>query len=164
MITFNWFWQKVESFWSVVGRKKESNVNRTEIKVGTLLVGSGGWRESEIKLGQSRKWKCYLLSCVRLFVTPRTVAHQAPLSIRFSRQEYWTGLPFPSPWDLPKPGIKPGSPALQADSLPAEPPGKPQSLMFYWLCCLGLLQLMTGEEYRSRPVKGRDAWSRVSES
>ena len=60
---------------------------------------------------------CVLLSCVRLFVTPWTAAHQAPLSIEFSRQEYWNGLPYPSPGDHPDPGIKPGSPALQADSL-----------------------------------------------
>ena len=52
--------------------------------------------------------------------TPWTVVHQAPLSIRFSRQEYWSGLPFPSPGDLPDPGIEPESPALQADSLPTE--------------------------------------------
>ena len=52
--------------------------------------------------------------------TPWTVAHQAPLSMGFSRQEYWSGLPFPSSRDLPDPGIKPGSPALQADSLPTE--------------------------------------------
>ena len=51
------------------------------------------------------------------------VAHQAPLSMGFSRQEYWSELPFPSPGDLPNPGIKPGSPALQADTLPSEPPG-----------------------------------------
>ena len=50
------------------------------------------------------------------------VAHQAPLSMEFSRQEYWSGLPFPTPGDLPDPGIKPGSPALQADSLLFEPP------------------------------------------
>ena len=53
------------------------------------------------------------------------VAYQAPLSMGFSRQEYWSELPFPSPGDLPDPGIKPGSPALQADSLPTEPLGKP---------------------------------------
>ena len=64
-----------------------------------------------------------LLSCVRLFVTPRTVAWQVPLFMGFSRQEYWSGLPFPSPGDPPDPGIKPGSPELQADSLPSEPPG-----------------------------------------
>ena len=50
------------------------------------------------------------LSRVRLFVTPWTVAYQAPLSMGFSRQEYWSGLPFPSPGDLPNPGIEPGSP------------------------------------------------------
>ena len=59
-------------------------------------------------------------------LTPWPVAQQAPLSIEFSRQEYWSGLPFPSPGDLPYPGIEPGSPALQPDSLPSEPPGKPR--------------------------------------
>ena len=63
------------------------------------------------------------LSRVRLFATPRTVARQAPLSMGFSRQEYWSGLPFPSPGDLPNPGIEPGSPALQADALSSESPG-----------------------------------------
>ena len=67
-----------------------------------------------------------LPSRVRLFATPWTVACQAPLSMRFSRQEYWSGLPFPSPGDLPDPGIKPRSPALQADALPSESPGKPE--------------------------------------
>ena len=71
------------------------------------------------------KVKVKSLSCVQLFVTPRTVALQAPLHMGFSRQEYWSGLPFPSPGDLPNPGIEPGSPALQADSLLTEPPGKP---------------------------------------
>ena len=62
--------------------------------------------------------------CVQLFATPWTVAYHAPLSMGFSRQEYWSGLPLPSPGDLPDPGIEPGSPALQADALPPEPPGK----------------------------------------
>ena len=65
-----------------------------------------------------------MLSHVLLFATPWTVALQAPLSMGFSRQEYWGGLPFLSPGDLPNPGIEPRSPALQADSLPDEPPGK----------------------------------------
>ena len=65
------------------------------------------------------------LNHVRLFATLRTVAHQAPLSMGFSRQEYWRGLPCPLPRDLPNPGIEPRSPKLQADSLPSEPPGKP---------------------------------------
>ena len=70
-----------------------------------------------------------VLSCsvVWLFATPWTVGSQAPKSIEFSRQKYWSGLPFPSPGDLPNPGTKPTSPALQADSLPTEPLGKPNS-------------------------------------
>ena len=65
------------------------------------------------------------LSPVWLFATLWTAAHQAPLSTGVSRQEYWSGLPCPPPGDLPKPGIEPRSPALQVDSLPSEPPGKP---------------------------------------
>ena len=64
-----------------------------------------------------------LLSYVQLFATSWTVAHQAPLSMRFSREEYWSGLPCPSPGDLPDPGIEPRFPALQVDSLLFEPPG-----------------------------------------
>ena len=72
------------------------------------------------------EWSVKSLSHVQLFITPWTIALQAPLSMEFSRQEYWSGLPCPSPGDLSRPGIKPGSPALQADSLPSEPPGKPR--------------------------------------
>ena len=64
-------------------------------------------------------------SHVQLFMTPWTIAHRAPLSMEFSSQEYQNGLPFPSPGDLPSPGIKPGSPALQADSLPLSHQGSP---------------------------------------
>ena len=60
------------------------------------------------------------LSRVRLFATPWTVAYQAPPPMGFSRQEYWSGLPFPPPGDLPNPGIKPGSPVLQTDALPSK--------------------------------------------
>ena len=70
---------------------------------------------------------CVLLSCVWLFATPWAVASQAPLSMRFSRQEYWSGLPFPSPGDLPNPGMEPGSPELQTDSFLSEPLGNPQN-------------------------------------
>ena len=69
------------------------------------------------------------LSCVQLFATPRTVAYQAPLSMEFSRQEYWSGLPFPSPGDFPDPGIEPGFPALQADALLSEPQGSPNVII-----------------------------------
>ena len=66
---------------------------------------------------------------LRLFATPWTVARQAPLFVGFSRQDYWSGLPCPPPGDLPDPGIESRSPALQADSLPSEPPGKPAGVI-----------------------------------
>ena len=78
------------------------------------------------------RWKWKLISCVWLFVTPWIIQ-----SMKFSRPEYWSGLPFPSPGDLPNPGIKPRSPTLQADSLPAEPPGKPKNI---GVASLSLLQ------------------------
>ena len=65
-----------------------------------------------------------MLSCVQLFVTSWTIAHQAPLSIVFARPEYWSGLPFPSPGDLPDPGIIPGSPTMQADSFSVRTTGE----------------------------------------
>ena len=70
-------------------------------------------------------------SHVQLFATPWTVAHQAPLPMGFSRQEYWSELPFPSPGDLPHPGIEPRAPILQADSLPSKPPGKTLTFILY---------------------------------
>ena len=77
------------------------------------------------------------LSRVRLFATLWTVAHQAPPSLGFSRQEYWSGLPFPSPWDLPDPGIEPRSPALQADTLTSEPFGKLWRVALIGPHCIG---------------------------
>ena len=71
---------------------------------------------------RNSKVKVKSLSPVQLFPTLWTVAYQAPLCMGFSRQEYWSGLPFLSPGDLPDPGIEPSSPALQADALPSEPP------------------------------------------
>ena len=72
-------------------------------------------------------------SHVWLFATPWNVAHQAPPSMEFSRQEYWSGLPFPSPRDLPNPGIKPKSPTSWADALPSEPPRNPCMFMESYL-------------------------------
>ena len=66
-------------------------------------------------------------SCPTL-ASPWAVACQTPLSMGFSREEYWSGLPFPSPGDLPDPGIKPRSPALRAETLTSEPPGKLKDL------------------------------------
>ena len=71
------------------------------------------------------KVKVNSLSHVQLFATTWTVAYQVPPSMGFPRQEHWSGLPFPSPGDLPNPGIKPWCPALQADALLSEPPRKP---------------------------------------
>ena len=70
-------------------------------------------------------WKVKSLSHVQLSATPWTVAHQAPPSMEFSRQEYWSGLPFPSPGDLPNLGVEPRSPVLRTDAFPSEPPGNP---------------------------------------
>ena len=92
---------------------------------------------SQVQMGGLLYCLC-MLSCfshVRLFATLWTVAHQAPLSLVFSRQEYWSRLPCPPPGNLPDPEIEPmfpGSPALQKDSLPTESPGKPAVLLILW--------------------------------
>ena len=83
------------------------------------IVIVGRWRDT--------KYVCSMLSCVQLFAIPWTIAHQVPLSMGFSRQEYWSALPFPSPGDIPDPEIEPLSPTLQADSLLSELPGKPDT-------------------------------------
>ena len=77
---------------------------------GSLIKHSWWWLTPLLYYRERKR----VLSCVRLFVTPWTVACQAPLSMGFSRQEYWSGLPLPSPGELPDPGIEPRSPALQA--------------------------------------------------
>ena len=83
---------------------------------------TGGLFTTESPGKRKRKWsRCR----VRLFATPWTIAHQAPPSMGFYRQEQWSGLPFPSPGDLSDPGIEPRFPKLQADVLPSEPPGQP---------------------------------------
>ena len=78
----------------------------------------------------TRRSEVKSLSRVQFFVTPRTVAHQTPPFMEFSRQEYWSGLPFPSPRDLPNPGMEPRSPALQADALPSKPTGNPRDASY----------------------------------
>ena len=74
------------------------------------------------------------LSHVYLFATTQTVVHQAPLSMRFPRQEYWNRLPFPTPGDLPNPRIKPMSPALAGKFFTTEPPGKPLGMCNVLFC------------------------------
>ena len=98
-------------------------------------VGKNGKQKTATLVGQIENRKqnsapklnyCLVTeSCPTLYDPVDCLAHQAPLSTVFPRQEYWNGLPFPSPGDLPIPRIEPESPALQANSLPSEPPGKP---------------------------------------
>ena len=83
------------------------------------------WREPGKSLCFDNFYQLKSLSHVQFFATTWTVAYQAPLSMGFSRQEWWSGLPFPSPGDLSNPGIEPTSPSLQADALASEAPGKP---------------------------------------
>ena len=94
---------------------------------------------SQLSHSSLRK-KVKSLSCVQLFETPWTVAHQAPPSMEFSSQEYWSGLSFPSPGDLPDSGIEPGSPTLQTDALPSEPLGNPFVINNSSLTMLCLIQ------------------------
>ena len=107
-------------------------------------------------------WKS--LSHVRFFVTPWTLARQAPLSMEFSRQEYWSGLPFPSPGDLPNPGIEPRSPALQVDSLPSEPPGTPCVLQVFKSYNYVEWNALTKERSQGpgRPNLHLDSWTQQS--
>ena len=95
---------------------KESRICN-EAKTASSVNGAGKTEQLHVKelehfLTPYTKVKVKLLSHVQLFATPWTVAYQAPLSMRFSSQEYWSGLPFPSPGDHPNPRIEPGSPAL----------------------------------------------------
>ena len=87
-----------------------------------------------------------------LFVTPWIVAHQVPLSMGFSRQEYWSGLPFPSPGDLLDPGIKPMSPELQSDSLPSEPQGKGAHVKMFNIFCHYENANQTTTRYHYSPI------------
>jgi len=108
------------------------------------------WRSSL----EGRKWvvsSCHafkvfviqLLYCVWFFAAPWTAVSQVPLSLEFSRQEYWDGLPFPSPGDLPNPGIKSGSPALQVHSLPSESPQRLFSKCLVWSLFWGGVWVVT---------------------
>ena len=108
------------------------------------------------------KMKVKSFSRVRLFAIPWTVAHQTSLSMGFSRQEYWSGLPFPSPGDLPDPRIEPRSPALQADALTSELPGKlsgQQSVLDsgfdVWLVSFRAVKVPLSDSHEGIPQTGR---------
>ena len=101
-----------------------------DILVTSKTSGFDGWDSTLDEMDRcSIQSEVKSLSHIRLFGTPWAVAYQSSPSMGFSRQEYQSGLPFPSPGDLPDPGIEPRSPTLQADALPSEPPGKPYTLL-----------------------------------
>ena len=104
--------------------KKKPKKNKYEVKINCISKPEC----TTVTFWWVREWKTF--SHVQPSVNPWTVAHQTPLSMGFSMQEYWSGLPFPSAGALPDPGIQSGFPTLQADSLPAGPPGKPT---FWWM-------------------------------
>ena len=107
-------------------RNMPANLDNSAVATGLEKVSfHSNPKERQCQRMLKVKVKVKSLSRVRLFANPWTVAYQAHPSMGFSRQEYWSGLPFPSPGDLPDPGIEPGSPTFQADALTTEPPGKP---------------------------------------
>ena len=111
-----------------VWRAGKNRVKRRAAGV-QVMQGLSQWIRWGLSAAQSQwamlREKVKLLSHVRLFVTPWTIAYQAPPSMGFSRQEYWSELPFLSPGNLPDPGTEPASPAFQADALNPEPSGRP---------------------------------------
>ena len=110
-------WQKL----CQLALKRTENVGQN--KVTLEFQGFSRMRQQNYPSLNKWKWK-WSRSVMYDSATPWTVAYQASPSMGFSRQEYWGGLPFPSPGDLPNPGTEPGSPALQTDAWPSEPPGK----------------------------------------
>ena len=106
---------------------------------------------------KERKWKWKSLSRVWLFVTPWTIQ-----SMEFSRPEYWSGQPFPSPGDLPNPGIKPRSSTLQVDSLPAEPQGKPKRTGVGSLSLLQRISLIQELSWGLLHLRRKARWSNRS--
>ena len=148
---WTWVWVNSGSWWWTgrpgvlqfmgswrVGHDWTTELNWTEL-IAVFYTSDNFWCMWAIKftsiyfflLNCQVKVKVKSLSHAQLFATAWTVACQAPLSMGFSRKEYWSGLPFPSPGDLPNPGIEPRSPALQADAL---------SLAFYFYKCISLYE------------------------
>ena len=125
------------------GMATHSGILPGEFHGQRILVGYSPWGHKVLDRTESNTFfhyfflhkHAYMLShfsCVQLFVTLWIEAHQVPLAMGFSRKEYWSGLPFPSPGDLPDLGIESNSLVLQADSLLSEPPGKP--CIYSYLC------------------------------
>ena len=123
--------------------------------LGFRVVGEHINFQKEYLLFKTRWWIqrmfCCFIICYHSLVAnlclilaiPRTIVHQAPVSMGFSKQEYCSGLPFPSPEDLPYPGMEPGSPALQADSSKTEPPGKPLLFVIPYTYFINIYSILT---------------------
>ena len=139
----------MQKFYSWVHVQKKTKillqiVTSTPIFTASLFTIAKIWKQRKRPSTDERiKKMCYIRICAawaeslshgQFSMTPRGVPCQASPSMGFSRQEYWSGLPFPSPGGLPNPGIKPRSPALQADSLPSEPPGKSIYVYVFSMC------------------------------
>ena len=107
-------------------------------------------KKMQTSLTNKRVWTWKSLSRVQLFATPWTVAHQAPLSMEFSRAEYWSGLPFPSPGDLPNPGIKPKSPTLLMDSFTVWA----QKINIYMYVCVHIYTSFANKHSIIQPFEG----------
>ena len=114
-----WATREAQEYWSGYPIPSPEDLPNPGIEQGSPVLQANPL-PTEVKWSEVK-----LLSRVRLFATLWTVSHQVPPSMGFSRQEYWSGLPFPSPGDLPDPEIKPQSPTLEADTLTSESPGKP---------------------------------------
>ena len=107
---------------SYLKKKEKNQINNLTLHLKQL--DKEEMENPRVSRRKERK-KVNSLTHFQLFVTPWTVVYQAPPSMEFSIQEYWSGLPFPSPENLPDPGIESGSPTLQVDALLSEPPGNP---------------------------------------
>ena len=117
---------------SQIGHRPESSLGSSQLNGTWDVLGMCSSREKA--LGRSSSDSVLIVqSYIQFFVNPWSLDHQAPLSMEFSRQENWSGLPLPSLGDLSNPEIEPKSPVLQADSFPSEPPGKPHKGPKGWI-------------------------------
>ena len=132
VVHFQWFWKE----WAELSYYDNQEIIRPDYSenqeiIHQIIKSKCLKFKSKCLKTLALKMKVKSLSRVQLFATPWTVAYQALTSMGFSRQECWNGLPFPSPGDLPNPGIEPRPPEVQADTLPSEPPGNPSNKL--WL-------------------------------
>ena len=124
-----WAKSKLEGCIWIQCNRNNDNPGKLDVAPVLMLLICMDWK-NHLSPSFSALFCVCAYSCVQLFTTPWIIACQAPLSVEFSRQEYWSGLPFLSPEDLPDPRIEPRSPTMQTYCLPSEPPGKPPAI--FW--------------------------------